>query len=417
MLGDIVLSIDINYKCDEPQVSQSLVSDFEADFQLIEDQYAQYCSSDMAQNQTDGSLWQSLIDLIRSGYNHLNTNYELLLTGEIGAIYVVALIPLLLGLVLEITLVISHRRKESRNDNRQRQTALLTQGRAIADKLAKISEPYQWVYRSLTVAVVAMHGILVVLFIIAVPEYDRDVWCEEQKTQNAILKAGLETERLQRYQQKANCEIRKAVVLIDESVETLGNVFSKENQSTVSTLKQVVANMGASAKKLDSTKTVIDGFQVQLEKATSNTEDVLKTLLVMEKIAKQVGVEAEPLATTDSKEPVAVQPRSLPDALKDIEGVLSFQPNKDWYLQNLVSKPELNTHLNAMAKKESEQAESLNALMQEQLLMKKKLSQLQGQIFSQQMVNSIADKVAERVRQQTTYPLIMPPVKASQANP
>lgn len=420
MLGDIVLSIDINYKCDEPQVSQSSASDFEADFQLVEDQYAQYCSSDVVQVQGDGSLWQSLLDLIRSGYNHLNTNYELLLTGEIGAIYVVALIPLLLGLVLEITLVISHRRKESRNDNRQRQTALLTQGRAVADKLAQVAEPYQWVYRSLTVAVVAMHGVLVVLFIIAVPEYDRDVWCEEQKTQNAILKAGLETERLQRYQQRANCEIRKAVVLIDESVETLGNVFSKENQSTVSTLKQVVANMGASAKKLDSTKTVIDGFQIQLEKATSNTEDVLKTLLVMEKIAKQVGVEAEAepsLLNGESQEPVATQVRSLPDALKDIEGVLSFQPNKDWYLQNLVSKPELTAQLNTLATQESEQTAALNALMQEQALMKKKLSQLQGQIFSQQMVNSIADKVAERVRQQTTYPLIMPPVKASQVNP
>ena len=140
----------------------------------------------------------------------------------------------------------------------------------------------------------------------------------------------------------------------------------------------------------------------------------------MEKIAKQVGVEAEAepsLLNGESQEPVATQVRSLPDALKDIEGVLSFQPNKDWYLQNLVSKPELTAQLNTLATQESEQTAALNALMQEQALMKKTLSQLQGQIFSQQMVNSIADKVAERVRQQTTYPLIMPPVKASQVNP
>jgi hypothetical protein len=407
LIGDIPLSININQNCDESSVVASSISDFQADYQLIQDQYAQYCAADDANSLTDGSLWESLIGLVKSGYNHLNTNYELLLSGEIGAIYVVALIPLLLGLVLEITLVISHRRKENRSDNRQHQTTLMTQGRAVAEKLAGVVEPYQWIYRSLTVGVILMHCILVLLFIVAVPEYDRDVWCEEHKTQHAILKAGLETERLQRYQQRANCEIRKAVILIDESVETLGSVFSKENQSTVSTLKQVVANMSDSAKKLDSTKTVIDGFQVQLEKATSNTEDVLKTLLVMEKIADQVGVNDSEAETAQAAT------RSLPDALKDIEGALSFQPSKDWYLSNLASKSEVKT----LSLTDAQQIKLLNALAEEQILMKKQLSQLQGQIFSQQMVNSIADKVAERVRQQTTYPLILQPVPNSPAAP
>ncbi len=401
------MSININQNCEDPSGAASSVSDFEADYQLIQNQYAQYCAADDTEMLSGGSLWESLIELVKSGYNHLNTNYELLLSGEIGAIYVVALIPLLLGLVLELTLVISHWRKEKRSDNRHHKTTLMTQGRVVAEKLADVVEPYQWVYRSLTVGVILMHCVLVLLFIVAVPEYDRDVWCEEHKTQHAILKAGLETERLQRYQQRANCEIRKAVILIDESVETLGSVFSKENQSTVSTLKQVVANMSDSAKKLDSTKTVIDGFQVQLEKATSNTEDVLKTLLVMEKIAQQVGVnESEP-------EQAQAVTRSLPETLKDIEGALSFQPSKDWYLSNLASKSELKT----LSLTDTEQIKLLNALAQEQILMKKKLSQLQGQIFSQQMVNSIADKVAERVRQQTTYPLVLPPLSSSPVAP
>ena len=408
------MSIDINHQCDQPPNASASISDFEADYQLIQDQYAQYCATDVINGSADGSLWQSLIELVTSGYNHLNTNYDLLLAGEIGAIYVVALIPLLLGLVLEITLVISHRRKENRSNNRQHQTTLMTQGRAVADKLASVVEPYQWVYRSLTVGVVAMHCILVLLFIVAVPEYDRDVWCEEHKTQHAILKAGMETERLQRYQQRANCEIRKAVVLIDESVDTLGSVFSKENQSTVSTLKQVVTNMSESAKKLDTTKVVIDGFQVQLEKATSNTEDVLKTLLVMEKIAEQVGVnqaeESQPKVALGDAQPAI---RSLPEALRDIEGVLSFQPNKDWYLSNLASKAEVK----ALSSADNKQLEKLSTLAEEQELMKKKLAQLQGQIFSQQMVNSIADKVAERVRQQTAYPLVMPPVSNPSSKP
>ena len=408
------MSIDINHQCDQPPSASASISDFEADYQLIQEQYAQYCATDAINGNTDGSLWQSLIELVTSGYNHLNTNYDLLLAGEIGAIYVVALIPLLLGLVLEITLVISHRRKENRSNNRQHQTTLMTQGRAVADKLANVVEPYQWVYRSLTVGVVVMHCILVLLFIVAVPEYDRDVWCEEHKTQHAILKAGMETERLQRYQQRANCEIRKAVVLIDESVDTLGSVFSKENQSTVSTLKQVVTNMSESAKKLDTTKVVIDGFQVQLEKATSNTEDVLKTLLVMEKIAEQVGVnqaeESQPNVALDDAQPAI---RSLPEALRDIEGALSFQPNKDWYLSNLASK----TEVKALSSADNKQLEKLSTLAEEQELMKKKLAQLQGQIFSQQMVNSIADKVAERVRQQTAYPLVMPPVSNPSSKP
>lgn len=390
--------------CAEDQGDSSFISGFEADYQLIQNQYAQYCASDEQLSlSSDQSLWQSLLDLVSSGYKHINNNYDLLLAGEIGAIYVVALIPLLLGLVLEITLMVSHRRKEQRSDKRHHQSTLITQGRVAADNLSQVTESHRWVYRVLTATVVGLHFILIMLFIIAVPEYDRDVWCEEHKTQNAILKAGMETERLQSYQRRANCEIRKAVVLIDESVETLGNVFSKENQSTVSTLKQVVAKMGDSAKKLDTTKTVIDGFQIQLQKATSNTEDVLKTLLVMEKIAEQVGIASG--AQDTRAEPV----RSLPEALNDIEGLLSFKPDKEWYRANLASKQELEKIQAA----EDLQLKAMQSLVDEQALIQKKLSLLQGQIFSQQMVNTLADKVAEKVRQQTAYPMILPPVTSA----
>jgi hypothetical protein len=250
------------------------------------------------------------------------------------------------------------------------------------------------------------------LFIVAVPEYDRDVWCEEHKTQNSILKAGMETERLQRYQQRANCEIRKAVVLIDESVETLSGVFSKENQSTVSTLKEVVAKMSDSARKLDSTKTAIDGFQVQLEQATANTEDVLKTLLVMEEIAIQVG------ATGKSSNGALMSSRTIPEALSDIEGLLSLQPTQDWYQSHLVVKADLEklataSMLRSMSLTEVKQQKSLKKLAEQQALMQKKIAQLQAQIFSQEMVNSLADKVAEKVRQQTSYPLIMQPMNST----
>ena len=404
--------MDINDNCEAVLRFTSEVSDFEADYQLIQNQYAQYCEAGSEITPlADASLWQSLIELVQSGFNHLETNYELLLAGEIGAIYVVALIPLLLGLVLEITLVVSHRRKESRNYLRHHQTTLMTQGRVAAEKLLEVNEPLQWVYRGLTLTVIMMHIVLVLLFIVAVPEYDKDVWCEEHKTQNAILKAGMETERLQNYQKRANCEIRKAVVLIDESVETLGNVFSKENKSTVSTLKQVVARMSDSAIKLDSTKTVIDGFQIQLEKATSNTEDVLKTLLVMERIAEQVGADQEVLAEIQASS--AIPHRNLPDTLRDIEGMLSFSPDKNWYLSNMASKSDLKK----ITGNSAQQAQALKALAVEQALMKKKLDQLQGQIFSQEMVNTLADKVAEKVKQQVSYPMILSPLPVPSTNP
>jgi hypothetical protein len=413
MSGDFTLSSDLNDNCDSNLGASSLTSDFEADYQLIQNQSAQYCMSDPAlQDGLDTTSWQGFIDLVKSGYNHLESNYELLLAGEIGAIYIVALIPLLLGLILEISLMISHRRKEGRSDNRQRQAALMTQGRVVADKIAGVTEPYPWVYRVLTGVVISLHLVLVLLFIVAVPEYDRDVWCEEHKTQNSILKAGMETERLQRYQRRANCEIRKAVVLIDESVETLSGVFSKENQSTVSTLKEVVAKMSDSARKLDSTKTAIDGFQVQLEQATANTEDVLKTLLVMEEIAIQVG------ATDKSSNGALITSRTIPAALSDIEGLLSLQPTQDWYQSHLVVKADLEklatgSMLSSMSLTEVKQEKSLQKLAEQQALMQKNIAQLQSQRVSQELVTSLADKVAEKVKQQTRYPLIMQPMNSA----
>lgn len=389
--------MDINDNCQDILVNTLDKSDFESDYQLIQNQYSQYCEIGREiRNVSDSSLWQSLIDLVKSGFNHLETNYELLLAGEIGAIYVVALIPLLLGLVLEITLVVSHRRKESRNHQRHHQSTLMTQGRVAADKLSELDTQKQWIYRVLTLTVVALHVVLIVLFIVAVPEYDRDVWCEEHKTQNAILKAGMETERLQRSQKRANCEIRRAVVLIDESVETLGNVFSKENQSTVATLKEVVASMRDSAIKLDSTKMVIDGFQIQLEEATSNTQDVLKALSIIENIAVQVGVKENSLPNQSTQ--------SLPDTLNDIEALLSFRPDKAWYAENLASKDDIQS-INALNVRLSER---LSILAKSQTEVQTQLNELKGQIFSQQMVNTLADKVAEKVKQQTQFPLILP---------
>jgi hypothetical protein len=86
MSGGFTLSSDLNDNCDSNLGASSLTSDFEADYQLIQNQSAQYCMSDPTpQGGLDTTSWQGFIDLVKSGYNNLESNYQLVLAGEIGA--------------------------------------------------------------------------------------------------------------------------------------------------------------------------------------------------------------------------------------------------------------------------------------------------------------------------------------------
>jgi len=395
--------MDTLANCEQDQEGQIVFSEFSQELQQLYYQAGQYCALDQTHSpEAETSLWQSLIDLIHSGYQNLSTNYELLLSGEIGAIYVVALIPLLLGIVLEVALVVGYRRKEKRYEKRQYQTTLMTQGRIAADSL--INENNETVlYNGFKSILVILQISLVCFFLLAVPEYDRDVWCEEYKTQYSILKAGLETEQLQKHQQRANCEITKAVVLIEQSVDTLGDIFSKKNNTTVSALKKLVSNMRQSTTTLDSTKTSIDELQLQLKQSEKNIENVMSTLTMMESIASKLGVErssgdgVENLASTDV--------RSLPETLADIEGVLVFQPKKQWYLNMLASKKDVQ----AIQQLEKRSVEALSKLNGEQEIIRNQLFELNRAMTSEELIDAIATKVAGKINIQPAFPLIMQP--------
>ena len=395
--------MDTLANCEQDQEGQIVFSEFSQELQQLYYQAGQYCALDQTHSpEAETSLWQSLIDLIHSGYQNLSTNYELLLSGEIGAIYVVALIPLLLGIVLEVALVVGYRRKEKRYEKRQYQTTLMTQGRIAADSL--INENNETVlYNGFKSILVILQISLVCFFLLAVPEYDRDVWCEEYKTQYSILKAGLETEQLQKHQQRANCEITKAVVLIEQSVDTLGDIFSKKNNTTVSALKKLVSNMRQSTTTLDSTKTSIDELQLQLKQSEKNIENVMSTLTMMESIASKLGVERssgdglENLASTDV--------RSLPETLADIEGVLVFQPKKQWYLNMLASKKDVQ----AIQQLEKRSVEALSKLNGEQEIIRNQLFELNRAMTSEELIDAIATKVAGKINIQPAFPLIMQP--------
>lgn len=393
--------MDIIEDCSQLDEQPSRVSEFAQDLQLVFEETSQFCAFDEKDALLDtSSFWQNFIDLIHSGFTNLSINYELLLTGEIGAIFVVALIPLLLGIFLETTLLISHNRKESRQEKRQQAKLVRTHGSMLANTIAEETKSNGVVYRAFSLSLFAIQLILVGLFLIAVPEYDRDVWCDEHKTQYAILKSGLETERLQHSQRLANCEIRQAVVAINNSVDTLGDLFSKENNTTLNRLKRVSSSVNDSIAKLDSTKETIDGFQRELKYANKNTENVVQTLNIMQDIAWQLGLK-DSLTVSDQTAQVngPVQglrsEQNLPLMLKGLATQLQSKPDqKQW--QSWVAAQDKRT-------------QQLEALILEQAAAIKIMQKQQEALLTGPMVNAISDKVIKGLTSQPSYPLILKP--------
>ncbi len=404
--------MDILDNCHQLEDTPSGLSEFAQELRLVYEETRQFCTFDDSDQLVDtSSFLQNFVDLIHSGFSNLSLNYELLLTGEIGAIFVVALIPLLLGVFLEVTLLVSHNRKEFRQEKRQQTKLKYTHGRMLAETIADESSKAGWGYRTFLYIALGIQLVLVMLFFVTAPEYDRDVWCDEHKTQYAILKAGLETERLQFSQRRANCEIRQAVVAINNSVDTLGDLFSKENNTTLARLKKVSSTVNDSIAKLDSTKQTIDGFQQELKSANANTEGVLQTLNIMQDIAQQLGLNALPAQATGNNQAGPSQfknQKNLPDLLADIEAQLNQRPAQPWYESQLVLKQDWLL----WAEQQQQTNKQLRLLLEQQATTINELKQKQQDMLSPATLNSIADKVVQRLTQQPLYPLMIPPQKS-----
>lgn len=401
--------MDILDNCHQLEDTPSGLSEFAQELRLVYEETRQFCTFDDSDQLVDtSSFLQNFVDLIHSGFSNLSLNYELLLTGEIGAIFVVALIPLLLGVFLEVTLLVSHNRKEFRQEKRQQTKLKYTHGRMLAETIADEASKAGWWYRTFLYIALGIQLVLILLFFVTAPEYDRDVWCDEHKTQYAILKAGLETERLQFSQRRANCEIRQAVVAINNSVDTLGDLFSKENNTTLARLKKVSSTVNDSIAKLDSTKQTIDGFQQELKSANANTEGVLQTLNIMQDIAQQLGLNALPTQMTNNSQAGPSQfknQKNLPDLLADIEAQLNQRPAQPWYESQLVLKQDWLL----WAEQQQQTNKQLRLLLEQQATTINELKQKQQDMLSPATLNSIADKVVQRLTQQPLYPLMVPP--------
>lgn len=397
--------------CQAIETEQPRVSEFAQELRIVYEEASQFCAFEQPDAVVDtSSFFNNLVDLIHSGFSNLAINYELLLTGEIGAIFVVALIPLLLGLFLEITLLVSHNRKELQQEKRQQAKLKRTHGSVLARVVDKEAKKTGWFYRSFTYIAFSVQFILVLLFFVTAPEYDRDVWCDEHKTQYAILKSGLETERLQQSQRRANCEIRQAVVAINQSVDTLGDLFSKENNTTLSRLKKVSSSVNDSIAKLDSTKQAIDGFQTELKRANSNTESVIETQNIMQDIAYQLGLnpalnsrQQAVLNQGPVKEPMTK--RTLPVMLQEIEAQLNEQPEKSWYQTQFASKQQWQDWV----KTQQDKNNKLEALLRQQASVIDSIKQQQVEQMSEPMIQAIADEVVQRLSQQPLFPLMLSP--------
>lgn len=403
--------MDTIESCDSLNDTPPGLSEFARELRVVYDEALEFCAFDDVSEVVDSSsFFQNLVDLIHSGFSNLAINYELLLTGEIGAIFVVALIPLLLGIFLEITLLVSHNRKESQQEKRQQAKLKRTHGTMLAEAVAKEAKKTGWFYRSFTYVAFSVQFILVMLFFVTAPEYDRDVWCDEHTTQYAILKAGLETERLQHSQRRANCEIRQAVVAINQSVDTLGDLFSKENNTTLTRLKKVSTSVNDSIAKLDSTKQTIDGFQEELKSANNNTKSVTQAFNIMQDIAWQLGLnpplndrQAVLLNQGPVKEPASR--KTLPVMLQELEVQLNQRPKQSWYemqftskeqMQRWVQQQQANTaRLEKMLKQQADEI----AIIREQ----------QAEQMSEPKIQAIADKVLKGLTEQPLYPLILKP--------
>lgn len=395
--------------CNEAIEGEEKLSAFAQSLHQIEQQAGEFCHLKASSEEHLKGFWPNLQQLIESGYNNLATNYELLVSGEIGAIYVVALIPLLLGVILEVMLILSNKRKERHIEERQLHKLTLTHGRVIADKVIETPSKHKRLYAMIKYGLVGAQVFLIGLFFIAVPEYDRDVWCEEHKTQYAIIMAGLETEKLQQWQRKANCEIRQAVVAINESVGTLGNVFSKENQSTLKSLKLVSSNVNNSLKKLDTTKRSIDSFSNKLEVVNLNSDAVIETLDTIENVAQYIGLPE----TQNPIEPDNNLTARLEKLNKDFVSALSQYPSNEWYLENLVTNARFETLLEA----QSLQGNILNQFQSDQQSLQLQVRQLQQLLLSDEFINTLSAKVSEKVKQQSFGPIRLTPSQSSSLAP
>ena len=403
--------MDILENCDTLEDVQPGLSEFAQELRIVYDEASQFCSFDDVGAVVDSSsFFQNLLDLIHSGFSNLAINYELLLTGEIGAIFVVALIPLLLGLFLEITLLVSHNRKEFQQEKRQQAKLKRTHGTMLAKAVAIEAKKSGWFYRSFTYIAFSVQFILVMLFFVTAPEYDRDVWCDEHKTQYAILKTGLETERLQHSQRRANCEIRQAVVAINQSVDTLGDLFSKENNTTLARLKKVSSSVNDSIEKLDRTKQTIDGFQEELQSANNNTKSVIDTLNIIQDIAHQLGL---PLAQSHNQQvtladgpviPVQTT-KTLPTMLQELESRIDQKPEKSWYQAQFASKQQWQSWVQDQQAKNRQ----LEQLLKQQADVIKEIKRQQNKQMSDSMIQDIADKVVQSLTKQPLFPLMMNP--------
>ena len=377
--------------CDQPYPSLE-TSNFNQGLIQIREHAGQYCnlqaSSSAHPNQ---SWWENFFDLFISGLNNFGENYsDLLFSGEIGAVFMVALVPLFLGLFIEAALIINHRRRDQLSNSDRRIELLQNNKGLLFQTLEMNKQDKRKRYIGGYLFVFLVQLILLLFFLIVGPQYDRDVWCNENRTQFAILTSGLETERLQADQKQANCEIRQAV-------STLQNLFSKENKNTVNNIKKVSGQLDNSVKKLDKANASIDDFKVKIEEATENTEDVLETLSIMQSIASQLGVEKEGEAT-----------QSLPDQLTNIELILHSQPDQTWMVNQLLSKQDFNQSRKANTQRQNSQQQALKKLSQQQEELSQKIEALSKKALSADEIDAISERLANKIEKRHLFNLFPP---------
>ena len=107
--------------CDQPYPSLEH-SSFTQGLSQIREHAGQYCnlqaSSEVAHAQP---WWQNFYDLLLSGLNNFGENYSnLLFSVEIGAVFMVGLVALFLGLFIEAALIINHRRRDQLSNSDRR---------------------------------------------------------------------------------------------------------------------------------------------------------------------------------------------------------------------------------------------------------------------------------------------------------
>mgnify|MGYP000210710907 CR=1 FL=1 len=375
--------------CDQPH---GLLTDsaFAQGLKQINIQAGQHCNLEISSHvQVARTWWSKLCDLITSGYENFASNYELLISGEIGAIFMVAFVPLLLGIFIEAGLIISHRRKDQLVNSSKRLELINANKGVLAGQLDKNQSLKQLRYKLGYWTVGSVQALLIVFFMVIGPEYDRGVWCGEYRTQVSILNSGLETEKLQAAQRRANCEIRQAV-------DTLRNIFSNENKNTIDNIKQVSTQLVGTVKKLDKANESIDGFKVTLEKAYETTPKVLKALTTIKGIAEQLGLSAEkPL-------------KNLPQRLNDIEGLLSQKPNEAWLKTYVLSQKAFQSEFDKGKASQQENNQLLDELSVQQALMTQQLNSVSAQLLSKDLIDDIAKKVADQLSKQGLYPALFP---------